>query len=110
LAAGVILPIYIKAQNAALVVRTQGDSIIFEPFELSPPNDRIMSTEGRLRRCFPGRAMAVPLDVFRDDGFQTTLVETIVKMSRHEDAQGMHVPTPALQVTPRLVYSSNVPL
>lgn len=96
--AGAILPLYIKAQNAALIVRRQEGDIIFEPFELSPPNDRIMSVKGRLQRCFPGRAMAVPLGVFQDDGFLATLASTIVKMSCHE----------ALQMKPTVKKSNNV--
>ncbi|KAB5554451.1 hypothetical protein GE09DRAFT_1173514 [Coniochaeta sp. 2T2.1] len=85
---GGIIPIYIQAQKAALIVRKEGDRIIFEAFELAPSNHAVMSTKGRLKRCFPGPAIGVPVTAFNEPGFQTTVAETLAKMS-FQDATEM---------------------
>ncbi|KAB5525653.1 hypothetical protein GE09DRAFT_1257349 [Coniochaeta sp. 2T2.1] len=85
---GGIIPIYIQAQNAALIVRKEGDRIIFEAFELAPSNHAVMSTKGRLKRCFPGPGIGVPVPAFNEPGFQTTVAETLAKMS-FQDATEM---------------------
>jgi hypothetical protein len=43
-----------------------------------------MSTKGRLKRCFPGPAVAVPVDIFNNAGFQSTVTSTLAKMSYQE--------------------------
>ncbi|KAI0836018.1 hypothetical protein F5Y06DRAFT_275036 [Hypoxylon sp. FL0890] len=50
-------------------------------FELSPCNNAVISTQGRLRRLFPGRAVAVPLETFQLREFQDTVASTLAKMS-----------------------------
>ncbi|OIW23551.1 hypothetical protein CONLIGDRAFT_693443 [Coniochaeta ligniaria NRRL 30616] len=85
---GGALPIYVRAQNAAVIVRKEAENIIFEAFELALPNGTVMSTKGRLRRYFPGRAIAVPIDVFNSVEFQSTLTNTLAKMS-HQEATEM---------------------
>lgn len=64
------------------------DNIIFEAFELTPPNKEVMSTQGRLKRCFPGPAVAVPIEIFSVAGFQPTIAATLAKMS-HQKAADM---------------------
>ncbi|OIW24951.1 hypothetical protein CONLIGDRAFT_690616 [Coniochaeta ligniaria NRRL 30616] len=78
------LAVYVRAQNAAVIIRKERDDIIFEAFELTPPNKAIMSTKGRLKRCFPGPAVAVPVDIFNNKGFQSTLTSTLAKMSSQQ--------------------------
>lgn len=78
---------FVNAQNAGLIVRKDTNSIIFEAFELSPPNSTVMTTKGRLRRYFPGPAMAVDLDTFNESGFQSALAHTIAKMSHQVAAE-----------------------
>ena len=43
-----------------------------------------MSTKGRLKRCFPGPAVAVPVDIFNNAGFQSTVTSTLAKMSSQQ--------------------------
>ena len=64
-----------------------GDSIHFEAFELSPLNEAVVTTKGRLRRSFPGRAISVDLKIFEQASFLETTAQTIAKMS-HQVAAG----------------------
>ncbi|KAJ9131694.1 Phosphate system positive regulatory protein PHO81 [Coniochaeta hoffmannii] len=85
---GGAIPLYIRAQNAAIILRKEGGNIIFEAFELTPPNRAIVTTRGRLKRCFPGLAVAVPIATFNDSGFRSTVCNTLAKMS-HQEATEM---------------------
>lgn len=55
--------------------------IQLEAFELSATNHAIMSTEGRLRRCFPGPAIAIPEEYANAPGFRSTMAQTLSTMS-----------------------------
>lgn len=70
-------------------MRREGESIIVEILELSPPNETIMSTEGRVARHFPASALAISLGTFQEEGLRAILTETIVRMSHQESAQVM---------------------
>ncbi|KAF2706566.1 hypothetical protein K504DRAFT_492980 [Pleomassaria siparia CBS 279.74] len=74
------IPLEVKAQNAGLVISRQGQSVIFESFELSPSNHAVFATKGRLVRSFPASASMVSLDQFQEDGLQGTLARTIATM------------------------------
>ncbi|KAK1708175.1 uncharacterized protein BDZ83DRAFT_768810 [Colletotrichum acutatum] len=52
-----------------------------EAFELSPTNESVMSTKGRLCRSFPGVGVSIPLKRFVEPGFQEVLAATLAKMS-----------------------------
>lgn len=54
-------------------------------FELSPSNRAVISTEGRLRRIFPGAAVSIPLSIFQTCEFQDTVAYTLTKMT-HQSA------------------------
>lgn len=84
-AAGAI-PLEIKAQNAAVVVSKEeaGSDILFEVFELSPLNDAVMGTKGRLRRSFPTYACRVSLKQFQENGLIKSLAHTLERMSCEE--------------------------
>ncbi|KAI0107369.1 hypothetical protein F4776DRAFT_675198 [Hypoxylon sp. NC0597] len=75
---------HVRAQNAGILFTRSGASIHVEMFELSPTNEAVISTEGRLRRLFPGFAVAVPLETFQSREFQTTVASTLTKMSYQE--------------------------
>ena len=62
------------------------DSINVEVFELSPLNEATITTKGRLRRDFPGAAIALSVDIFQKPDFQAMLRTTLVKMSRQRAA------------------------
>ena len=73
---------HIRAQNAAVIVRRPvlADSVLFEVFEVSPPNTDVMKAEGKLVCSYPGPAVKVPLDVFTDESFLRELSSFLVQM------------------------------
>ncbi|OTA55802.1 hypothetical protein K449DRAFT_468641 [Hypoxylon sp. EC38] len=76
-----MLVLHVRAQNAGIMFTRSGASVHVEMFELSPRNEDVMSTEGRLRRVFPGSAVAIPLETFQSHEFQATVAFTLIKMS-----------------------------
>lgn len=78
---GTMIPLHINEQNAGIIFLHTGNAVVFEAFELSPLNEAVMSTQGRLRRSFPGPAVAIPTNIFVDPEFQSTLARTLSKMS-----------------------------
>jgi hypothetical protein len=77
--------LHIRAQNACVVIGQVDRLIHVEAFELSPLNEPVIITKGRLRRSFPGPAVALTIDAFEQPGFQTTVAHTLAKMS-HQPA------------------------
>lgn len=59
-----------------------------ESFELSPRNESVTSTVGRLVRGFPGPAMTLDLAAFNAPGLLETLSQTLVRMG-HQPAADM---------------------
>ncbi|KAF2757894.1 hypothetical protein EJ05DRAFT_464797 [Pseudovirgaria hyperparasitica] len=78
---GGTIPLLIRPHNAALIISNAGENVVFDCFELSPDNSACIKAKGRLQRTFPSSSFAVPLTVFRADGFQSTLVSTVRKLS-----------------------------
>ncbi|OGM45290.1 hypothetical protein ABOM_006397 [Aspergillus bombycis] len=79
---GGVLLLHIRAQNCGLMISNNTNSILFEAFELLPPNKDVMATQGRLRRPFPGPALSMEVENFKDPNLQSVLAETLAKMSR----------------------------
>ncbi|KAI1076026.1 hypothetical protein F5B20DRAFT_594387 [Whalleya microplaca] len=75
------ITLHIYAQNAGMIISKSTKVANIEMFELSPLNNDVMSTEGRLRRLFPGSAVSIPFDVFESPEFQETVAKTLAKMS-----------------------------
>ena len=75
-----ILALHIEAQNAGLVVRRLSDQYAFESFEVSATNEAVIGTKGRLRRCFPGPAIAVGQDRLADATFLEPLTDLLAKL------------------------------
>ena len=73
---------HIRAQNAALIVRrlSSDDFVQFEVFEVSPQNVAITTTEGKLLCSYPGPAIQVPVDIFKDRCFLRELSSFLVQM------------------------------
>ncbi len=73
---------HIRAQNAALIVRrlSPDDFVQFEVFEVSPKNAAVMTTTGRLLCSYPGPAIQVPVNIFRDECFLRELSSFLVQM------------------------------
>lgn len=74
------LVLHIDAQNAGLIVRRLKDQYLFESFEVTPKNEAIIGTKGRLRRCFPGPAVAVGQNRIADASFVEPLTELLAKL------------------------------
>lgn len=74
------IPLEIKAQNAGVLITSDGERITFEFFELSPDNQGAMS-KGRLVRTFPGLAASIPIAKLQEQSLQQMLAETLAKMS-----------------------------
>src|SRR5579859_7070458 len=56
-------------------------SIHIELFELSPLNQQVITTKGRLRRSFPGLSLSIGIDAFEQPGCQAAVAYTLAKMS-----------------------------
>ncbi|KAI0480855.1 hypothetical protein GGR56DRAFT_688190 [Xylariaceae sp. FL0804] len=78
---GAIIPLYVREQNAGIILSKVSDSVHFEMFELSPLNESVMTTKGRLVRRFPGSVVSIPLARFQDSEFLGVLADTLRKMS-----------------------------
>src|SRR5579863_8325433 len=73
---------HIRAQNAALIVRrlATADLVQFEVFEALPLARAVMEAEGKLLCSYPGPALQIPVDVFRDECFLRELSSFLVQM------------------------------
>jgi hypothetical protein len=65
----------------------EDDAIRIETFELSARNEAVMTTIGRLKRQFPGPTLSMNLETFNESGLQTTIAQTLAKMS-HQPVAG----------------------
>ena len=73
-----VLPI--RAQNACLMMRKVSEAILFESFEVDPPNAETMGTIGRVRRAFPDSAISVPDETAMNPSFQRELISFLAQM------------------------------
>ena len=72
---------HIRAQNAGLIVRKLSSDIVqFEAFEVSPKNTEVMTTTGKLLCSYPGPAIRVPTEIFKDEYFLRELSSFLVQM------------------------------
>ncbi|KAK4153830.1 hypothetical protein C8A00DRAFT_43330 [Chaetomidium leptoderma] len=70
--------VYIRSQNAALLIHRLSDSaeeVVFEVFEASPRNEDCLAADNALQWDFPGSAVAIPLATFDDDNFRVGLAD-----------------------------------
>ncbi|KAH0338328.1 hypothetical protein KCU81_g7698, partial [Aureobasidium melanogenum] len=71
---GDCIALNLPSHNSALLfLRKSPETIVIEAFEVSATNESIMSTQGRLTRHFPSRAVACPSKKFFDTSFQAEL-------------------------------------
>ncbi|PQE07113.1 p-loop containing nucleoside triphosphate hydrolase protein [Rutstroemia sp. NJR-2017a BVV2] len=75
-----VLAFHIRGQNAGLIVRKKPKQFSFESFELLPTTKSVMQTKGRLRRCFPGSAVAICRDRIADRHFREALAQLLVRL------------------------------
>ena len=76
-----MLVFFIRAQNAAVMLRKWRGVTIFESFEVSPKAENVMDTNGGLICSYPGPSVEVPNSIFDDDSFLSELVNFLVHMN-----------------------------
>ena len=82
---GGFLPIYVHEQNAGVLFSRHDDEIHIESFELSPRNNSVTTTKGRLQLVFPGPTLALELATFNDVHLRDMITQTLCQMS-HQPA------------------------
>ena len=75
-----VLVIPVRMQNACLIIRKIPGHVVFESFEVDPPNAEVMGTIGRLIRSFPEPAIKVPDASAMNHSFQHELASFIAHM------------------------------
>lgn len=58
------------------------NAIRVEAFELSPRNEPVIATLGRLKRVFPGPGLEFDSATFKESGFQDAIAHTLARMSQ----------------------------
>ncbi|KAJ9257552.1 hypothetical protein DTO195F2_5534 [Paecilomyces variotii] len=84
---GGVLPVHVRCQNAAVLMTRNDNAIHVEAFELSPQNEAVNSTVGRLQRQFPGPSFMLDRATFNAPGLQNTIAQTLATMS-HQSVAG----------------------
>lgn len=80
LTGGTVL-LHIRAQNCGIMMTKMDGSIQIKAFELSPLNESVITTLGRLRRSFPGPALSMNINNFQNLEFQAIIAKALAKMS-----------------------------
>ena len=98
-----VLTLWVRRQNAGLIVRRFSDQISFESFELAPTNEAVTQTRGRLLRSFPGPAVAIRWELILDPHFGEPLVEFLVKLDGEtpEEVQPIVMKSGSKTIEPR---------
>ncbi|KAJ6020467.1 hypothetical protein N7540_005971 [Penicillium herquei] len=86
-AEGGVLPIFVREQNAGILMSQKNDKINIECFELSARNQAVIGTVGRLVRTFPGPGIAVKEVHFANPEFLDAIGQTVACMS-HQPVTG----------------------
>lgn len=72
---------HIRAQNAALVLRKGAEAITFEAFEISPMNEAVMTSPGKLLCSYPcPAAVDVPFETATNSDFIDNLTSFILEL------------------------------
>lgn len=82
------MPIHVRCQNAAVLMSRNDDLIHVESLELSPRNQAVITTVGRLQRLFPGPTFTMGLATFKEPGLRESIAHTLAKMS-HQPGAGI---------------------
>lgn len=67
----------------------EDDAIRIETFELSACNEAVITIISRLKRQFSGPMLLMNLETFNKSGLQTTIAQTLAKIS-HQPVAGTH--------------------
>lgn len=69
-----VLPLLIRKQNAAVVVRGTKNGCRFDLFQLSIPNEAVLKSKNKLLVSYPGPSIEIPYHVMDDSGLIAELV------------------------------------
>ncbi|KAJ1300163.1 hypothetical protein OPQ81_011915 [Rhizoctonia solani] len=75
------LALYIRAQNAGLIIRKQVDHTTFEVFEVQAQTTKVMSIPGKIVRHFPGPMVKIPNSVAGDSDFIMEVANILSQMN-----------------------------
>ncbi|KDN34293.1 hypothetical protein RSAG8_12618, partial [Rhizoctonia solani AG-8 WAC10335] len=75
------LSLYIRAQNAGVIIRKHDNNTIFEAFEAQAQIKDVMSVPGKISRLFPGPALNVPNSVANDNDFVEEVARILAEMN-----------------------------
>ncbi|CEL53997.1 hypothetical protein RSOLAG1IB_11529 [Rhizoctonia solani AG-1 IB] len=76
-----VLCLYIKAQNAGLIIRKEVSYTTFEVFEVQAQTEHVMSTPGKIIRQFPGPAVRLTNNVANDFEFIDEVANILYQMN-----------------------------
>ncbi|KAL0576778.1 hypothetical protein V5O48_005205 [Marasmius crinis-equi] len=96
--AGDVAAIFVRAQNAALIVRKFADRTVFESFEVTLPMETITNTIGKLVCMFPATSIALPSDVASNRSFLTELSNFVSRMNVDSIPDATPPPTTSRQI------------
>ncbi|RAK87649.1 hypothetical protein BO79DRAFT_246177 [Aspergillus costaricaensis CBS 115574] len=76
----------IGEQNAALLIRIpqNGDHVVIEAFETSPSAEETLAASGALRWTFPGTAVSLSVEEFKNPVLQASLTDFLEKASTEQ--------------------------
>lgn len=95
-----VLALDITAQNAGLIIRRRLFDMVFETFELSPTNEKVLEATGRLRCSYPGPVVAVGVETAMDPAFVSNLASFLHKMDTEELEEAVPTSRKANQTIP----------
>ncbi|KAK3671302.1 hypothetical protein LTR78_008762 [Recurvomyces mirabilis] len=84
LAVGRTIAVNVSAQNAAILITRLQDELVFEEFELSPNDEAVLGTKGRLVRSFPALAVTIKASLLDEADFRKMVACTLSTMSQQE--------------------------
>ncbi|KAK4495018.1 hypothetical protein PRZ48_013345 [Zasmidium cellare] len=81
---GQSVAVHVAAQNAGVLITRLERELVFEQFELSPSNEAVYMSPGRLVRKFPASAITVDAARLHQDDFTSTVAGTLSTMASQE--------------------------
>lgn len=76
-----VIALFIREQNAGLIVRRFDTKTVFESFEVSLPNATVLAAKGKVNCSYPGPAIAVSNVLVDDPNFRKELASFLAQMS-----------------------------
>ncbi|CAK7226304.1 hypothetical protein SBRCBS47491_006184 [Sporothrix bragantina] len=85
---GGYLALPIAAQNAGVIISKQNNADpIVETLEVSPSQNHVVTTNGRLQRSFPGPSFIIAAETAHNTDFQRAMAQVLAQMSSQDPAE-----------------------